>query len=80
MTRMRIDNKSISIYLIVRIKLELGHVLFAIGPPGFGISSIHKELSLNQIQLFLCRMFSSFWEATDRSMAREGLYFINGNV
>lgn len=50
---------------------------FTINPPGFENPSIREELSLNQfIQLSFVKCFSSFWEVTDRSMARKVTLFL----
>lgn len=49
---------------------------FTVIPPGFELSSIHEELSLNQFNFPLSNVPPSFWEVTDRSVARKVTLFL----
>lgn len=65
---------------LARIESEFGHMQFTIDPPGFELSSIHEELSLDRFKSPLSNVFLPFGRLPIAQWPERSLYFLNGNV
>lgn len=59
-----------------RIESEFGHVQFTINPPGVRTFKHPRGAFIGPIQISFVECFPSFWEVTDRSVARKVTLFL----